>query len=104
MRDAQMKKVLLAVAILLLVAMMGCGSGERKVVDPAPFQAALVQYLRVGSMEMKPEKFESIEVQGDEATAKVRMATKEDLYGIKPLWTVGFRKKGSSWEVAKVER
>ena len=33
------------------------------------------------------------------------MATKDDLYGMKPTWTFGFFKnKAGKWEVGKVER
>lgn len=93
---------------LAALALAGCGGGgdEGKAgkADPAPFEAALVEYLRVGSMDMKPDSFESLAVEGDTATAKVRMATKEDLYGMKPVWTVSFKKDEKGWRVADVTR
>jgi len=93
------------VALVGLVAMaVGCGGEKKQAVDTAPFEAALVEHLRAGSMDMKPDKFESIKVEGDKATARVRMATKGDLYGMKPLWTVTFKKSEDAWEVARVDR
>lgn len=95
-----------AAGALSAILLAGCGGGEDKTPkgDTAPFQAALTEYLRVGSMDMKPEKFESLEITGDKATAKVRMATKEDLYGMKPTWTVTFEKSEAGWRVTDVKR
>jgi len=96
-----------AVAWCALV-LAGCGGGEEagtaQKADPAPFEAALVEYLRVGSMDMKPEKFESLQVTGDTAVAKVRMATKDGLYGLKPTWSVTFAKTEKGWQVLSVKR
>jgi len=90
------------VLLLLVAALVGCGAEEPKAVETAPFEAALVEYLRVGSMDMKPEKFESIKISGNEATAKVRMTTKGELgYGLKPLWTVTFKKAKDTWKVVR---
>ena len=32
------------------------------------------------------------------------MATKDDLYGMKPLWTITFRKTDKGWTVSDVKR
>jgi hypothetical protein len=88
----------------LLLGLGGCGDGKKQDVDTKPFEAAIVEYLRVNSMGMKPDKFESIEVTGDKATAKVRMATADDLYGMKPLWTIEFARQGDKWVVTNTER
>ena len=95
-----------SVAALVLAALLlaSCGGERKPAVDQAPFEAAIVEYLRTGSMDMKPDKFESIEVKEGVATAKVRMATKDDLYGMKPLWTIEFRKNEGGWKVVKVDR
>ncbi len=95
-----------ALAVLMLA---GCesGSGEKAKAEPgdaAALRAALVEYLRVNSMDMKPDKFESFDIQGGEAKAKVRMAPKDDTYGLKPLWTVTFGKGAKGWEVLDVKR
>jgi hypothetical protein len=82
----------------------GGGEGKGRAGDEAALRAALVEYLRVGSMDMKPDKFESVEVTGDKATAKVRMAMKDDTYGLKPTWTVTFKKGTKGWEVVDVKR
>ena len=93
----------LAAALLALLA-LGCGGEKKPAVDEAPLREALVEYLRLGSMDMKPDEFKSMEVEGDTVTAKVRMATKDDLYGMKPVWTIRFRKAEGKWEVVKVDR
>jgi hypothetical protein len=93
---------------LAALALAGCGGGGGEAkgpkADEAALRAALVEYLRVGSMDMKPEKFESVEAAGDQAVAKVRMATKDDLYGMKPLWTITFERAEKGWRVADVKR
>ncbi len=96
----------LAAAALGVVLLAGCGGGEGKVSksDSAPFEAALVEYLRTHSMDMKPDSFVSLEVKGNEATAQVLMAVKEDLYGMKPTWTIYYEKAEGGWRVQKVRR
>mgnify|MGYP000604458364 CR=1 FL=1 len=89
------------------LALSGCGDGGQgakgQTGDEAPLRAALIEYLRVNSMDMKPDRFESIEVTGDTATAKVRMAAKDDTYGLKPLWTVAFAKAQKGWRVVSTK-
>jgi len=98
-------RALLAVAAVgVAVALAGCGGEKAAEVDTKPFEAAIVEYLRVNSMGMKPDKFEAIEVAADRATATVRMATADDLYGMKPKWTFEFHKQDGKWVVAKSER
>jgi hypothetical protein len=96
-----MRELVSIVLASVVLALAGCGGGEGtpKAADTAPFEAALVEYLRVGSMDMKPDTFESLKVEGDSATAKVRMATKDDTYGLKPLWTVIYQKTEKGWRV-----
>jgi len=86
-----------------LLAAAGCGD-KKPEIDSKPFAAAIVEYCRVNSMGMKPDTFESIEVAGETAVAEVRMATADDLYGLKPLWTIRFRRKGDAWAVTGVDR
>jgi len=93
------------IAPLALAALvLGCGGESKPAVDTAPFKAALEEHLRVGSMDMRPDAFESIEVHGDRATAKVRMATRDGLYGLKPTWTVTFEKAEKGWRVRDIKR
>ena len=99
----------LAISVALAaLALAGCGGGgtdeKAQTGDEAALRAALVEHLRVGSMDMKSEKFESLEVTGDMAVAKVRMATKDDTYGLKPTWTVTFAKGEKGWQVVDVKR
>ena len=104
MRPCQIARIVSWIAIV--AACVGCGGRERADVDRKPFEAAIVEYCRVNSMGMKPDTFESLEVaeSGDRAVAKVRMATADDLYGMKPLWTITFRREGEAWVVAGAER
>jgi hypothetical protein len=102
--EIQMRALPRLLALVAAAALVGCGGEKPEAADKAPFEAALVEYLRVNSMEMKPDRFESLDVSGSKAIAKVRMATKDDLYGMKPLWTVTFEKSGEGWVVGKVDR
>ena len=99
-----MRTLSAAVLVALVAAFVGCGGNKAADTDTKPFEAAIVEYLRVNSMGMKPDKFESIEVTGDKAVAKVRMATADDLYGMKPLWTISFSKQGDTWVVTGTKR
>ena len=93
-----------AALMVLALVLTGCGDKAEKV-DTTPFEAAIVEYLRVNSMQMKPETFESITLEGPTATAKVRMATSDEMgYGLKPLWTIDFKREGDKWVVTHVER
>jgi hypothetical protein len=85
--------------------MAGCGGTSAPTAEETkPFREAIVDYLEAGHMGMKPEEFEGLEIEGQRATAKVRMATKDDLYGMKPLWTFTFAKgEGESWSVLRHE-
>ncbi len=102
-----MKRRLTIGAALAAFALAGCGGdggAKAQKGDEAALRAALVEYLRVNSMDMKPDKFESIEVNDAQATAKVRMAPKDDTYGLKPLWAVTFNKSEGRWQVTDVKR
>ncbi len=99
-----MSRAILVWTAVLAATVAGCG-GEKKVeVHTQPFEEAIVEYCRVNSMGMKPDTFESVELTGDKAVAKVRMATADDLYGMKPLWTIEFTRQGDTWLVTRIER
>jgi len=96
------------IALGLVAALMGlpsCG-GEKKPseAETAPFAKAIEQYLRDQSMGMKVSGFESLDVSGDTATAKVKMADKDVGYGMRPRWTFTFQKADGTWKVADVKR
>jgi hypothetical protein len=93
-----------AVVTLASLLLVGCGGGKPSEEETKPFEAAIVEYLRVNSMGMKPDSFESLELTSETAEAKVRMATADDLYGMKPLWTIRFKKEGGKWVVTETER
>jgi hypothetical protein len=104
MEAGAMHVIRAALLCTLLVLTAGCGGGK-PAADEAPFRQAVVQYLEDGSMDMQPDAFVSLEVEGDKATAVVRMATKDELgYGLKPKWTISFKRAGGAWKVASVER
>ena len=94
------------IVCVLAAALGGCGGKKGpSEAEAKPFRDAIVEHLRRDSKDMKPETFESLDIQADKATAKVRMAPKDDLYGLKPLWTFTFAKgKDGKWEVRKEER
>ncbi|MFW6107222.1 MAG: hypothetical protein ACOC8A_00880 [bacterium] len=90
------------VLVVLAALTAGCGREEGSAVDKAPFREALVAYLAAGHMEMEPQDFERIDIEGQKATAIVRMAPKDEMgYGLRPRWTVVYRKTADGWEVAK---
>ncbi|MFW6163915.1 MAG: hypothetical protein ACODAJ_14190 [Planctomycetota bacterium] len=98
-------RVLAAAALVAAaIGIAGCGGQKKPQVDTQPFADAIVEYCRVNSMGMKPDSFESVEVEDGKAVAEVRMAVADDSYGLKPLWTITFRKEGDAWAVTSVER
>lgn len=98
-------RVLAAAALVAMILLSaGCGGEQKPAVDTQPFADAIVEYCRVNSMGMKPDSFETIELEDGKAVAEVRMAVADDSYGLKPLWTITFRRKGDAWAVTSVER
>ena len=93
-------------ALALVTTLLGCGGNDAPTPEQSePFRAAIVEYLRVGTMDMKPDTFETLTIDGAKATAKVHMATKDDLYGMKPVWAFWFAKnKDGQWTVVRHER
>lgn len=98
-------RVFAAAGLVAMAAVMAsCGGEEKPTVDARPFADAIVEYCRVNSMGMKPDRFEDIQFEDGKAVAEVRMAVADDSYGLKPLWTITFRKEGDTWVVASVDR
>jgi len=87
---------LFALAALLLC---GCGGGESAPTDAAAYEQAVSAYLEKESMGMKVAGFESLEKNGDNATAFVRLQDAEGLTGVKVKWEFNFRKSGDGWTV-----
>jgi len=83
----------------------GCGDSPPGSEEAAPFQKAVEEYLSARSMGMKVERFDSLEIKGDAASADVRMALKDDVYsGLKPVWRITFKKTDGAWQVTAVKR
>ncbi len=90
--------------MLAALALAGCGDSRPTSAETAPFQKAVEKHLAAKSMGMKVASFESLDIDGDSAAADVRMALKEDLYGLKPVWQITFKKTGGTWKVARVKQ
>ena len=94
------------IATLLALAVMGAGcSGQ----DPSsaqigPFKTAIESYLRAQNMAMRPDTFDSLRIDGDRATANVRMAARDVAYGVRPRWTFAFQKRAGHWKVLSARR
>jgi hypothetical protein len=87
----------------LLLASCG-GAGAPTEAETAPFRQAIVAYLQVQSMEMAPESFLSLKIDGETAVAEVQMRDKAASYGIRARWTFRFTRLGSGWRVSDVKR
>ena len=92
------------VLLVLALALAGCGAKKPTEEETAPLRVAIEAYLREKNMGMKPDTFESLAIEGDAATAEVRMAAKDVAYGMRPRWTFTFRKEGDAWTVTAVKR
>jgi hypothetical protein len=100
METEPMSSIRVTVLGVLLALAAGCG-GTKPAVDEAPFREAVVKYLEDSSMDMQPDAFISIDVNGDKATAVVRMATKDEIgYGLKPKWTFSFERVDGKWKAS----
>lgn len=101
-----MRESSLLAPALAALALAGCGGSSEPAPKraPEPFRTAITEYLRINSMDMAPQEFDSLQIEGDRATARVRMAPKDGLYGMKVVWTIAFEKAPSGWRVIKVDR
>lgn len=87
----------------LLLACCG-GGGAPTDAETAPFRQAVVAHLQVQSLEMSPESFLSLTVDGETAAAEVQMRDKAGSYGIRARWTFRFARTGGGWKVVDVKR
>jgi hypothetical protein len=91
-------------AVMMLALTAGCGGDDVPAERTEPFVRAIETYLAENSMGMKIDRFTSLDVTGDAASARVRMADKDIGYGMTPVWTFSFERDGDAWRVARVER
>lgn len=99
-----------AFAVALLAALAagmpatGCGKAGPPT-NTAPFRQAIAEYLKPKSMDMAVSGFESLEVDGETATAVCKMEAADDLYGgVGVRWTFAFRNEGGAWRVESHRR
>ena len=94
----KMLRLSLVLAAFAFAAVTGCSkSGDDVSVDPAPFQAAIVDYLEKGNMGMAVHEFKELTVEGDTAKAMVSLES-ADVPGPKVRWTFEFAKDGDGWK------
>ena len=88
----------LAVAIALCCA--GCREKQAAVpVDSQPFEAAIVDYLHNSSYGMKIASVQSIDQNGNTATAICKMQEAEGTYGLNVTWQFSFHRTDGHWHV-----
>jgi len=100
-RRAGFRQAVVAVLLLCfpLCLLGGCGSDE-PAVDPAPFQAAISEYLRQKNMAMAVKQIkEGPTVSGDTATLSASLFHAE-LQGPTVTWQFSFKRTaGGGWRV-----
>lgn len=90
------------VGVLLLCA-AGCGKKDEVTADTAPFQAAITSYLAHKSMGMKVTKFQSLQVEGEAATAVCRLEEASGLYSMGVRWRFTFQRDRQGWRATEHE-
>jgi nitrous oxide reductase accessory protein NosL len=93
-----MKKLIIAcLSISILVSLISaCGSKEEPTVNSAPFEAAIKEYCKNKSMDMKVSSFENITEKDNDATAICKMEAAE-MPGPKVTWQFTFKKEKDKW-------
>jgi hypothetical protein len=92
-----------AIALLALV-LVGCGgsSSAPTAEEAAPFKAAFEKYTRKRSYGVELGRFETLTVEGDEATAQIWVTAKE-VTNLKTRWRVHFTRSDDRWVVTSHE-
>lgn len=89
--------LLLGLTLALLTG--GCG-GPEEMPDTAPYQAAITDYLKANSMDLKVNEFEELEVTGETATALVALSAADpSIAQLKVRWHFDFQQADGAWEV-----
>ncbi len=91
--------VLLPLVGLLTMALCGCGESAPTKEETAPFDAAIVEYLKDKQMGMQIAEFKTLTIDADTATASVAMKDAQGLYRVKVRWEFSFRKVNGHWKV-----
>jgi len=98
------RSMLLVGTAACVLCLAGCGGKEQPLEDTTPFTAAIETYLKENSMGMRVDSYDSLRVEGDNATAEARMAAKDINYGVRQLWAFAFEKQDGVWRVTEVKR
>ena len=70
--------------------------------DVAPFEQAVVAYLKAKSFGMKPVRLEDLQVQDQAAVATYRLQDAEGTYNVAVAWTFTFKRDGlTGWVVTE---
>jgi hypothetical protein len=89
----------LAMLVVVVAALAGCGKSQ-PAVDPAPFEAAVNQYLQRNDMALKIKEIrQGPTVDGDRATMTASM-TSRDVGGFSVVWEIQFQRGANGqWTV-----
>jgi hypothetical protein len=91
---------LTALAIGIALCCAGCREKQAAVpVDSKPFEAAIVDYLHNNSYGMKIASVQSIDQNGNTATAVCKMQEAEGTYGLNVTWQFTLRRIDGQWHV-----
>ena len=87
-----MRKLLLLTAALALLT--ACGQKTKIEGDPAPFQAAIADYLKAKSMDLAVRQLTLLKVTGEKAVAEADLtAADEGIAQVKVHWRFDFEKQ-----------
>lgn len=89
------------VTALLPVVVPACGDDPGE--SEAPYRQAMANYIEEQKMGVSVHSFEELKVEGDKASAVVRVEQKGGP-GVKPRWKVEFVRRDGEWIVDRVER
>ena len=99
---------IVAIVLLMVTLLTGCGGGEAVVVeDREAFDAAVEQYLRGKSMDLAISEYISFEMDEPGAAATAVIALKYAGEGVAPVQTryeFTFEKTNDRWQVASARK
>lgn len=84
--------------ILIVPLLLACGgSSGPSDAEAAPFREAFSRYTSEKNYGVTLDTFEALEIDGDSATATIRVAAKEATK-LRPRWKVEFSKTDDGWK------
>ena len=91
---------LMALAVGVALCCAGCSAkNAAKPVDSAPFEAAIVDYLRNSGYGMKIASVQRIDQNGNMATVVCKMQEAEGTYGLHVTWQFALHRSDEHWQV-----